>query len=97
MSILEDARARQYDVRPGLSRATPMPAPRRILTAAATAALILAAAAPADGATISTRRCVAVVPLAGVKNMPITGTGFTPDDGVIVRYQSTRSASPRRS
>ena len=37
---------------------------------------------------VTTLRCVAVVPLAGVKNMPIAGTGFTPDDGVIVRYQS---------
>ncbi len=72
-----------------------MPAPRRILVAASSAAAALAVAAPAQAATITTLPCVPVVSsLSGGGTLPITGTGFTPGGRVTVRYASVQSPTP---
>lgn len=70
-----------------------MPATRRFLVLACCASAVIGPPA-ADAATLTTSRCVAVVGLSDVKNMPIAGSGYTPGDGVIVRYRSPYSLAP---
>ncbi len=71
-----------------------MPRARRILTTAVAAAAVLAGAAPAYAATVATLPCVVSVNTASLKNLPVTGTGFTPGALVTVRYLSTQNPTP---
>jgi len=57
-----------------------MPAARRILAAASTAATAIAVAAPAHAATVTTLPCVPTV--QGQGELPVAGTGFTPGSSV---------------
>ncbi|MEY2517547.1 MAG: hypothetical protein QOJ89_4905 [bacterium] len=69
-----------------------MTAPRRILAAALPAAATLALAATAHAATVTTLPCVPVA--TGVKNMPVSVTGFTPGSLVTVQYAPKGTATP---
>ncbi len=71
-----------------------MPAPRLILTAASTAASVLALTASADAATLTTLPCVPVVSSGIAQTMPVAGTGFTPGASVTVRYATKLSPTP---
>jgi hypothetical protein len=62
-----------------------MPAPRRILAVASSAASVLALAATADAATIQTLQCVRTAEGAGT--VPIAGSGFTPGTSVSLRSE----------
>jgi hypothetical protein len=64
----------------------------RILVAAATVAVTLAFAAPADAATVATSPCVGVV--SSTTTLPIAGGGFTPGATVTFRYASTIAPTP---
>lgn len=69
-----------------------MPASRRILVVASSAVSVLAIAAPADAATVTTVACVPYV--SGLKNMPIAVGGFTPGSLVTVRSAPKGSTTP---
>jgi hypothetical protein len=69
-----------------------MPAARRILVAASSAATLLAVAAPGQAATVSTAPCVPVV--SGLKNMPIAASGFTPGSLVTINAAAKGDSTP---
>jgi hypothetical protein len=69
-----------------------MPTPRRILAVASSAVSVVAIAAPANAATITTAPCVPV--LAGLKNMQIVAAGFTPGSSVTVQSAPKGSMIP---
>jgi hypothetical protein len=72
-----------------------MPARHRLLAVATAAAFVLAFAATAQAATISTDACVRSLPgIGGVKSMPIVAAGFTPGSLVTVKYASKISPTP---
>jgi hypothetical protein len=65
---------------------------RRILAATSSAATVLALATAAHGATVATVPCVPFQ--SGVKNMPITATGFTPGSLVTVKAAPKGTPTP---
>ena len=71
-----------------------MPASRLILTAASTAASVLALTASADAATLTTLPCVPVVTTGIAQTMPVAGTGYTPGATVTVRFATKLSPTP---
>jgi len=62
-----------------------MPVPRRIFAVASSAASVLALAASAEAATVSTFSCVRTA--NGVGTVPIVGAGFTPGSPVSIRSE----------
>jgi hypothetical protein len=71
-----------------------MPAARRILATAASAVTVLATAASAHAASVSTNPCVVSLGVSSETTMPIAGTGFTPGASVTVKYSSAVSPMP---